>query len=87
MSFKKKLLKSKPYNDVDRLALKMLFNHIRLVQSAERWMRSFLINKNLCLYYWLKKTIGKKLAFCVAITLEKSLLILGREEIPYFDKK
>jgi len=50
-------------------------------------MRSFLINKNLCLYYWLKKTIGKKLAFCVAITLEKSLLILGREEIPYFDKK
>jgi hypothetical protein len=49
-------------------------------------MRSFLINKNLCLYYWLKKRIGKKVAFCVAITLEKGLLIFGREKIPYFDK-
>jgi len=50
-------------------------------------MRSFLINKNLCLYYRLKKRVGRKLAFCVAITLEKDLLIFGREEIPYFDKK
>jgi hypothetical protein len=50
-------------------------------------MRSFLINKNLCFYYWLRKRIGKKLAFCVAILLEKGLLIWGREEIPYFDKK
>jgi hypothetical protein len=48
-------------------------------------MRSFLINKNLCLYYWLRKRIGKKLAFCVAITLEKGLLIFGREKLPYFD--
>ena len=48
-------------------------------------MRSFLINKNLCLYYWLRKRIRKKLAFCVAITLEKGLLIFGREKIPYFD--
>jgi hypothetical protein len=58
----------------------------RLTQPLERWMRSFLINKNLCLYYWLKKRIGKKLAFCIAILLEKGLLILGREEIPHFDK-
>jgi len=46
-------------------------------------MRGLLINKNLCLYYWLKKRIGKRLAFCIAITLEKGLLILGREKIPY----
>ena len=64
----------------------MLFNKSGLAQSVERWMRSFLINKNLCLYYWLRKKIGKKLAFCIAILLEKGLLILGREEIPYFDK-
>jgi len=50
---------------------------------VERWMRGLLINKNLCLYYWLKKRIGKRLAFCIAITLEKGLLILGREKIPY----
>jgi hypothetical protein len=49
-------------------------------------MASFLINKNLCLYYWLRKRIGKKLAFCVAITLGKGLLIFGREKIPYFKK-
>jgi len=76
MSFKKNLMKSKPYCDVDGLASKMLFDNSELAQSVERWMRSFLINKNLCLYYWLKKRTGKKLAFCVAITLEKGLLIL-----------
>jgi hypothetical protein len=53
---------------------------------VERWMRSFLINKNLCLYYWLKKRIGKKLAFCVAIGLERSLLIFGREKTHTFDE-
>lgn len=86
MSFKKNFMKSQNYYDVDRLALKMLLNNSRLAQSVERWMRGFLFNKNLCLYYWLKKRIGKKLAFCVAIALEKGLLIFGREEIPYFDK-
>jgi len=53
---------------------------------VERWMRSFLINKNLCLYYWLKKRIGKKLALCVAIAFEKGLLIFGREKIPNFEE-
>jgi len=43
-------------------------------------MRSFLINKNLSLYYWLKKRIGKKRAFWVANTIEKGLLIFGREQ-------
>jgi hypothetical protein len=45
-------------------------------------MRSFLINKNLCLYYWLKKRIRKTWALGVANTIEKTILILGREAIP-----
>jgi hypothetical protein len=51
-----------------------------------RWMRSFLINKNLCFYYWLRKRIGKKRAFPVAGVIEKTILIFGREGIPYFNK-
>jgi hypothetical protein len=50
-------------------------------------MRSFLINKNLCLYYWLKKMIGKVWALRVADTIEKTILILGREGIPYSEAK
>jgi len=50
-------------------------------------MRNFLINKNLCLYYRLKKKIGKKWALGVANTIKKTLLIFGREEIPYFNRK
>jgi hypothetical protein len=46
-------------------------------------MRGFLINKNLCFYYWLKKRIGKAYAFRVATTIEKTILILGREAISY----
>jgi len=42
-------------------------------------MRSFLINKNLCLYYRLKKKIGKKRAFGMANAIEKIILIFGRE--------
>jgi hypothetical protein len=49
-------------------------------------MRGFLVNKNLCLYYWLKKKIGKPLALWVATTLEKAILIFGREGIPCFSK-
>ena len=49
-------------------------------------MRGFLVNKNLCFYYWLKKRVGKKLAFGVVITIEKAILIFGREVIPHFDK-
>ncbi len=44
-------------------------------------MRGFLINKNLCFYYWLKKRIGKKVAFSVANTIEKVILVFGREQI------
>jgi hypothetical protein len=44
-------------------------------------MRSLLINKNLALYYWLKKRIGKKGAFGVAIAIEKFILIFGRDEV------
>jgi len=45
-------------------------------------MRGFLINKNLCLYYWLKKRIGKTKAFKFANKVEKIILIFGRELIP-----
>jgi hypothetical protein len=42
-------------------------------------MRSSLINKNICFYYWLRKRIGKELAFRVANTVEKGILLFGRE--------
>jgi len=44
-------------------------------------MRSFLINKNLSFYYWLKKRIGKERAFKLANALEKVILIFGREDM------
>jgi len=46
-------------------------------------MRSFLINKNLSLYYQLKKRVGKRVALGVANTIEKIILMFGREQIPY----
>ena len=46
-------------------------------------MRSSLINKNLCFCYWLRKIIGKKGALWVTDTIEKVILIFGREVIPY----
>jgi hypothetical protein len=49
-------------------------------------MRSFLINKNLCFYYWLKKKIGKKWALGVANAIEKIILIFGRDVIRYFNR-
>jgi hypothetical protein len=49
-------------------------------------MRSFLVNKNLCLYYWLKKKIGKKWALGVANAVEKTILIFGREIMSYFNR-
>jgi hypothetical protein len=49
-------------------------------------MRSFLINKNLCLYYWLKKKIGKRWALAVANGIEKIILIFGRDIMPYFKR-
>ena len=45
-------------------------------------MRSFLINKNLSLYYFLKRIIGKRWGFVVAGTIEKAILIFGREAVP-----
>jgi hypothetical protein len=41
-------------------------------------MRSFLINKNLAVYYQLKKRIGKKSAYRVASVFEKVILVFGR---------
>jgi hypothetical protein len=41
-------------------------------------MRGFLINKNLSVYYWLKKRIGKASAYRVVSVFEKVILIFGR---------
>ena len=62
------------------MAFKMLSNN-NTYPSMERRMRSFLINKNLSLYYWLKKRIGKREAFRVVNTIEKVILIFGREQV------
>lgn len=43
-------------------------------------MRSFLINKNLSLYYGLKKRVGKERAYRVASAIEKAILIFGRDQ-------
>jgi hypothetical protein len=45
------------------------------------WMRGYLINKNLCFYYWLRKRIGKERAFCVVKYFETVILLFGREPI------
>jgi len=45
------------------------------------FMRTFLINKNLCFYYWLRKRIGKEWAFRVVTKIEKIILVFGREKI------
>jgi hypothetical protein len=44
-------------------------------------MRTLLINKNLCFYYWLKKRVGKKWAFRVVNKIERIILVFGREEM------
>jgi len=44
-------------------------------------MRSYLVNKNVCFYYWLRKKIGKRPALRVAKHTERLILIFGREVI------
>ncbi len=46
--------------------------------NDEDEMRSFLINKNLSFYYWLRKRIGKRGAFRVARAVETVILFFGR---------
>jgi hypothetical protein len=36
-------------------------------------MEAYLINKNLCFYYWLKKRIGKKTALRLAKDIERAI--------------
>ncbi len=44
-------------------------------------MISFLINKNLCFYQWLRRKIGKKTSLSVAIHVEKGIIkLFGREK-------
>ncbi len=45
------------------------------------FVRTFLINKNLCFYYWLRKRIGKERAFRAVSKIEKIILVFGREKI------
>jgi hypothetical protein len=54
---------------------------VMLKNRSEKEMRSFLLNKNLSLYYWLKKRIGKRGGFWVANSIEKVILIFGREQV------
>jgi len=44
-------------------------------------MRSFLVNKNLSFDYWLKRRIGGKGALVIANTIEKVILVFGREQV------
>ena len=78
-------MNSRNYNDRGHLVSKLLFSSW-FSESMEDWMRSFLVNKNLSLYYWLKKRIGKKWAFRVAGTIEKVILMFGREVVPCSNK-
>jgi len=50
--------------------------------ELETIMRSFLINKNLCFFYWYRKRIGKKRALWAANAIEKMILLFGREVLP-----
>jgi len=43
--------------------------------------QDFLINEDLCFYYWLKKRIGKTPALGVANTIERVALVFGREQM------
>jgi hypothetical protein len=54
--------------------------YLAWAKHTEIWIRSLLINKNLSFYYWLRRRIGKKVAFKVANTIEKVILIFGREQ-------
>jgi hypothetical protein len=58
----------------------MMFGILR--GRSERQMRSFLINKNLCIHYWLRKRIGKKRALWTTNAIEKMILLFGREVVP-----
>jgi hypothetical protein len=49
-------------------------------------MKSFLMNNNLSLDSFLKRMIGKKRGLVVARTIEKAILIFGREEVPSYNK-
>jgi hypothetical protein len=49
---------------------------------GKKQMRGFLVNKNLCFYYWLRERIGKRRALLVANIVEKVILIFEREVIP-----
>jgi hypothetical protein len=49
-------------------------------------MKSFLIQHNIPLDHLLKRIIGKKRSLVIARTIEKAILIFGREEAPGYTK-
>ena len=65
------------------MAFKMQLNQYPFFDRKKKSMRSFLINKNLCFYYRLKRRIGEKWAFRVVSVIERVILIFGREEMPH----
>jgi hypothetical protein len=61
----------------------MLSRAMAIVAVIERNenMTAYLINKNLCCYYWLRQRIGKNRALRLARTTEKVIVMFGRERI------
>jgi hypothetical protein len=47
-------------------------------KSRDRRMIGYLINKNLCFYYWLRKRIGKKSALRLAKAIERIILFFWK---------
>ena len=41
-------------------------------------MREILINKNICLMFWLRRCIGRKKAKKICLGAEKAILFFGR---------
>jgi len=46
-----------------------------IITIRDKGMKAYLINKNLCFYYWLRKRIGKKNALWLAKDIEKVILL------------
>jgi hypothetical protein len=64
---------------VEFLVFVLFWHGLCNTPGQERQMRSYLINKNVCFHYWLRKKVGKKLAFQVTLYVEKTILLFGRE--------
>jgi len=77
LSFVKNLINQPLYREF--LPTYSIWHGLCNIGKQERKMRSYLINKNLCLYYRLRKSIGKKRALSIANAIERGILMFGRE--------